>query len=77
MNATILAPAPAPAGTRYCHWCSLPIMVCPVLAEGFLTYCGGWVHVPAPGRRFGRHSCGLDGGGSTASPERLRRKSNA
>jgi hypothetical protein len=78
VTAIILSPAPASSDTRTCRWCRLPITLCPVLAEGNLTYCGGWVHVPPAGRRFGRHSCGTTRGASTqAAPEGPRKESNA
>jgi hypothetical protein len=67
---TLLAAVLASAETPNCRWCRLPVIPCPVRAEGYLTYCGGWVHVPPPGRRIGRHSCGTTKGASTwATPE--------
>jgi hypothetical protein len=62
---TMPAPAPAPAETPRCHFCRLPVIPCPVRAEGYLTYCGGWVHKPPPGRDHGRHSCGTGSAGRT------------
>lgn len=53
-----------------CRFCEEPIVLCPARAEGYLTYCGGWIHVPPPGsRRYGRHSCGMAGGTRQAQPK--------
>jgi hypothetical protein len=76
VTATVLAPAPATSGTRNCRHCHLPIMVCPALAEGYLTRCAGWVHVPPMGLDYGRHHCGVNGMSSQAEPERPKRETD-
>jgi hypothetical protein len=67
---TVLAPASTVAEARRCRWCHLPIRRCPVLAEGYVTYCGGWVHIPLGGQQYGRHSCGATGTSTQATPEK-------
>ena len=69
MTAVVLSPASASSETRNCRHCHLPIARCPARSEGFLTRCGGWVHLPPPGLEYGRHHCGLNGMSTQAAPE--------
>jgi hypothetical protein len=71
VTATLPAPATATPEIPLCHWCDLPVIPCPVRAEGYVTHCGGWVHVPPPGRDHGRHSCGASGPRRQAVPDLL------